>query len=262
VKRISIALLAGLMMVAGAAQAAGKTGFYVGGGVGWTKIESKQSSDLLSAGDPCTAGLVDTTQYEDGAGAANSPCWDYYANNGSTLSDSAIGLDAFVGWEFVPNWSVELQYVWLGDVNRTDYSRSDDPQGGSNPTIQPLYASNEELTYEQEANIRAVNLAARYHWMMSPRWGLNFMAGWTYGKSEYEQSVWNGQPQAAGAPWERPPGNVKQTKNDNGYLLGFGATINTTEHTFFRIEYNYFGIDFDDTVKKPGRIALDVGYQF
>ena len=48
-KRISIVLLVGLAVVAGSAQAAGKTGFYAGGGVSWTQYKTEDSVDLLSS---------------------------------------------------------------------------------------------------------------------------------------------------------------------------------------------------------------------
>ncbi len=259
-KRISIALLAGLMLVATGAQAAGKTGWYVGGGLGWNKYETKQDVDLLSGTDTnqrCLSGDI--------SGYPNSPaaCHDFYETNGSTFNETAFGLDAFVGWEFIPNWSVELQYVWLGTTDKADsVSVGGAPFGGVTAGFPPAYDSNDELSYKQEIKAISYNILGRYHWAMSPKWGLNFVAGWGVGKAEYGQSVQNIQIQAADASWFRPEETARVNKRDNGYILGFGTTINTSEHVFLRIEYNYYGYDFDNTIKAPGRVAFDVGYQF
>ena len=264
-KRISIALLAVLMVVATGAQAAGKTGWYVGGGIGWNQFETKQDTDMLSGTDTnqrCIAGdtaINGIYGFENGASTGGA-CYDLYQTSGSTFKETAFGLGAFVGWEFIPNWSVELQYVWLGSAEENTTVADDAPSGG---LLQPpIYSSNDQLNYEQELNVNALNLVGRYHWAISPKWGLNFVGGWSIGKAVYEQSVSNLQPQDASAEWYRSPEKVKDKDRDNGYIIGFGTTINTTEHTFVRIEYNYYGFDFNDRIKSPGRVGFDIGYQF
>ncbi|MBT5891797.1 MAG: outer membrane beta-barrel protein [Chromatiales bacterium] len=268
-KRISIVLLMGLAMVAGGAQAAGKTGFYAGGGVSWTQYKTEDSVDLLSStstNQQCLAmPAPNTTTNPDTILAYNnSPaaCLDYFSNGQGSFNESAIGLGAFIGWEFIPNWSVELQYVWLGEADRTDLVGSDPdlPQGG---LLQPpRYKSNEELAYKQDFEATALNLVGRYHWAMSPKWGFNFAAGWTFAKGKYAQSSDNIQEQNQSAVWYRPPASAQMKESDNGYLLGFGATIDTTENTFLRIEYMHYGVDFNGLVKAPNRLGFDAGYRF
>ena len=266
-KRISIALLAGLIMVAGSAHAAGKTGFYAGGGVSWTQYKTKESVDLLSSTqtNATCLNMPFTPPGTQQQAYPNSPaaCLDYFSNGqGGGFNESALGLSGFVGWEFIPNWSVELQYVWLGEADTTDIVGSDPdlPQGGNLQA--PLYNSNEELTYKQDFEATAINLVGRYHWAMSPKWGLNFVAGWTFAKGKYAQSSDNVQVQNTSKAWYRPPQTVQMNESDNGYLLGFGATIDTTENTFLRIEYNHYGVDFNGLVEAPNRLGFDAGYRF
>jgi len=259
VKRISNALLAVLFMVAGSAQAAETTGFYAGGGIGWNTLETDQDTNLLAGSatnQACLNGTI-TGYINDPAPGA---CYTYF-DNGSTFNETAFGFDGFVGYQFTSALSAELQYVWFGNASRVDDVLFSAPQGGAF-AIPPSYQKNDQLNYEQEATIRAFNVAGRYSFMFSEKWGLNLMGGWTFAKSKYSQFADNIQQVNTGATWYRPPTEVKRSLNDNGFLVGLGAVINTTENTFLRIEYTYYGIDFDNSFENPTRLGADVGYRF
>ena len=261
-KRISIALLAGWFMVAASAYAADNTGFYAGGGIGWNKLETDKDLNLLpgsSTNQACLNGTI--TGYPNDP--APSACYTYF-DSGSTFNETTFGVDGFVGYQFTSALSAELQYVWFGTADRFDNVIADEgfSQGGVIPTIPPLYNKDQELNYEQEASIRALNIAGRYSWMFSEKWGLNFMGGWTFAKSKYSQAADNIQTQAPGTTWVRPPSEAKQSRSDNGFILGFGTVINTTERTFLRIEYTYYAVDFDKTFENPTRLGFDVGFRF
>jgi len=289
VKRISLALL-GLLLVSAGAQAAGKTGFYVGGGLGWSTIESDKTPDLLTDNDPCE-GIVRAPNvgnnlpwtpnnvYDKWADGNNEslPCYNAFEGENRKLKENTLGYDFFVGWEFIPNWSVELRGIQFGSAEDNEVVNAPpaDVKGGNTATISPSWAANEEISYRQESEIRGFDIAGRYHWMFSDKWGLNFVLGWAFLKNEYEQSAesiqfgpkvefWEDFPDPGlnDNPWYVPNASVKRNVNDNGVLAGFGATINTTEKTFFRIEYTYYGVDFDSTFQSPRRLAMDIGYQF
>ena len=257
-KRIYIAVLAGVFMVAGSAQAADGTGFYAGGGIGWNQLETDKDLNFLTGtatNQACIDGSI------SGYPTDNLPCYTYF-DDGSSFNETAFGVDGFVGYQFTPALSAELQYVWFGEANRFDNVIGPNPQGGVIPTIPPLYQIDEELNYEQEASIRAVNIAGRYSWMFSKKWGINLVGGWTFAKAEYSQFADNLQVQAAGAPWVRPATKITDTNSDNGFIVGLGTTINTTERTYLRIEYTYYDVDFDNTFVNPTRLSFDIGFRF
>jgi len=292
VKRISLALL-GLLFVGAGAQAAGKTGFYIGGGFGWSTIETQETSDLLTAVDTCSTvdrGTGDEVQWQNAGGSETqyaiwngADCYDGFQSGVPNLKKSVLGLNAFVGWEFIPNWSVELRGVYFGNAETADDVLYTDDEGKQLPAVggnsgafrtAPRYAPNEEITYAQEASMTGVDIAGRYHWMFSEKWGLSFMAGWAFLKSKYEQSAASIQANPEtysdvnnpGTPQPnlayRPPAEAEVKKSDNGYVLGLGAVVNTSESTFLRMEYNYYGVDFDNRFKNPARLSIDFGYQF
>ena len=179
-------------MVAGSAQAADGTGFYAGGGIGWNQLETDKDLNFLTGtatNQACIDGSI------SGYPTDNLPCYTYF-DDGSSFNETAFGVDGFVGYQFTPALSAELQYVWFGEANRFDNVIGPNPQGGVIPTIPPLYQIDEELNYEQEASIRAVNIAGRYSWMFSKKWGINLVGGWTFAKAEYSQFADNLQGQA------------------------------------------------------------------
>jgi len=296
VKRISLALL-GMFLVSAGAQAAGKTGWYVGGGIGWSTIETNSTPDMISGNDTCadvdrtigtgnagdgngwTAGNNNSGNGNaDQAGWTDADCYADAADYLGSVKENPIGGDIFIGWEFIPNWSIELRGILFGKASQFDNVISDTPFGGGSPVAPPEFAVDEEVVYKQDVSMQGVDLAARYHWMFSDKWGLSFMLGWAFLKAEYEQFAESTQfnPEAwpeymnAGNltppdnlnPYYRPSAQGKESESDNGVVAGIGAVINTTEHTFIRIEYNYYGVDFNNTLKKPRRVGLDIGYQF
>ncbi len=255
-KRISIVLIAGLAAIAGSAQAANDSGFYAGGGIGWTQLKVDNQRNML-AGTTTNQNCINGTI----SGFPNSPapCYDFYDTQ-SGFNESTFGVAAFAGYELLPNIAAEVGLVWFGSADRTDDVATGNPTGGLNQA--PNFNTNDQISYREQIELRTLNISGRYHLELTEKWGLNFIGGWSFAKGKFTQSADNLQPLNAAQPWNRPNTEVKQNENDNGYLIGFGTTIDTTENTFLRIEYTYYGFDFDSRIKSPYRLSFDVGYRF
>ena len=110
--KLKTALFASMLLVAGSAVAAEDSGFYVGAGVGYGKINVNENK---------LDNIID--------GALNP---DYYVGK-STVGQGATPWDIMVGYKFMKYFAVELAYYDLGnaDYKAKVYDAFDDTVAGS-----------------------------------------------------------------------------------------------------------------------------------
>jgi outer membrane immunogenic protein len=222
-KRIAIALLAGVAAVAGLGYSASAadlgvraapppppppswTGFYIGvhAGAAWQNFSS---------------------------GSINDP--NGFLASGNVAGGSALGavggFQAGYNWQFAPAWVVGVE----GDFSWTSLS---DQRGG------PAFGPNGVLAGPNASVI----LNANTQWLASARAKLGF-TGWFNNTMLYV---------TGGGAWENieynatfittPPlnlANPSQTTTKSGWVAGAGAEWMATPNILLRAEYLYYGID-------------------
>ncbi len=200
---------------------ADEEGFYAGAGLGLTKIESE----------------IEFLQ--------------------NTTNNWENGYRLFVGYDFNPNWSVELGFTRYGE--------------GSADLI-------EELPSEVEFKARDLYLSGFYHWNFAENWSADFKLGVQRfsGKTELvdeETCRFITSPILPGFP----PLFTSCESDDRawGVVGGIGATWSITEHVLLRgtldlskIKFDDDGDDFsgnlesDDLFQVPARLGIDVVWKF
>ena len=227
-KRVAIALLAGIAAVAGLGHAASAadlaippppppapswTGFYVGvhAGAAW------QSGSDWTFTDP---------------NGSFFPGMQTLSNTGSTALGGVGGLQAGYNWQFAPAWvaGIEGDFSW---ASLSDHRTVNSPVTG--PFIAPGINTSMTTTVQ---------------WLSSVRGKLGFVGWWNTmfyatGGAAFADIDYSAQTTLAG------PGvigfnqqsNFNHTTTKTGWVAGAGAEWMATSNILLRVEYLYYGID-------------------
>jgi outer membrane immunogenic protein len=225
-KRVAIALLAGVAAVAGLGYSASAadlgvraappppapiwTGFYAGvhAGAAW------QSTTDWTFGDP-NLFLPNQTL---GGGVGNA-------------LGAVGGLQAGYNWQFAPAWVAGIE----GDFSWTSLS--------DQRTINPASAAGVVFPGA------SVSMTANADWLSTIRARLGFVGWWNTmfyatGGGAWEEVEYSAQTTLAGAPFAQNfRSNVSHTTTKSGWVAGAGAEWMATTNILLRVEYLYYGLN-------------------
>ncbi len=151
------------------------------------------------------------------------------------------GFQLFAGYQLNESWAIEAGYIDFGESRDYDQFAFELPPGSGN-FFGEGYAFDSTGIY----------LNGQYHVALSDVTSLDFSGGWLFGEGDAEVIV---------PPNTIAPG-LKDSYDDNGLMLGVAFTWFTTQELFVRGTVNYFMVDYDDTIKEPWRLGVDLVWDF
>jgi hypothetical protein len=167
------------------------------------------------------------TNYQGGSRVDNIP-------DASLDIDSwESGFSLFGGYQFNENWAIEAGYADFGETD--DF----DPTG-------------QFLGIGVEFESAAIYVNGQYHIPLNNSLSLDLAGGWVFGEGKGREVF---PPNTAGTP-------QSATYDDNGAMLGLAFTWQMARAVGLRGTANYYMLDYDDVIKKPWRLGVDVIWNF
>ena len=207
-----------LTMLAAGNTLADNSPFYVGVGFGMTNLDESTSFDALPQPE--------------------QPVF--------LIDDEVPGWQAFVGFDLLDRWAVEVGYTDLGS-NDSDNVAFD----GINNFI--------PLNVEIEAE--GYYIDGIYRYPASTDTTVDLTLGYFFGRLTTERSSCCGF-----APLPPDPSN-KLSFRDDGVKLGVGVTVDMTATLDLRVNATYYDVTFEDPIlgdinEEPWRVGLDLIWDF
>ncbi len=154
------------------------------------------------------------------------------------------GFTLFGGYQFNEQWAIELGYVDFGDTDDYDPNSIELPS----PPAPPGSFVGDGLKYETTG----IYLNGQYHIPLNNSLSLDLVGGWFFGEAKARQI---GDPDFPG-PTE------SASYDDNGAMLGLAFTWQMARSFGLRGTANYYLIDYDNTIKNPVRLGVDIIWNF
>jgi hypothetical protein len=158
------------------------------------------------------------------------------------MDEWKAGFDLFGGYQLNEKWAVEVGYIDFGEGE----GYSDCARSVTFPV--PLCITPGTLSFDSQG----LYLNGQYHIPVGQSVSLDLQGGWLFGKAEAQESF----PNLFNA------GEQPTTKdNDNGAMLGLAFTWHAQSGFGVRGAVNYFVIDYDNVIKKPWRLGVELFYK-
>ena len=188
------------------------------------------SAKICFGASPWYAGVgVGATNYQGDSINIDRPEDNLLLN----LDGWETGFNVFGGYQFNESWAVEFGYTDFGETS--DF----DPDG------QILGVG---LDYESAG----IYLNGQYHIALNNSLSLDLVGGWLFGEAKSTLAL---------APDTDGP-KSSEDFSDNGAMLGLAFTWHATRSFGVRGTANYYLIDYDNTIKKPWRLGVDLIWNF
>jgi len=158
----------------------------------------------------------------------------------SDINDASLDIDGwesgftiFGGYQFNERWAIEGGY--------TDFGETDD----FDPTGQIIGIG---VNWESAG----IYLNGQYHIPLNNSLSLDLVGGWLFSEAKAKEVF---APGTVGTPQSK-------TYDDNGATLGMALTWQMSRNFGLRGTANYFLIDYDNQIKKPWRLGVDIIWNF
>ena len=148
------------------------------------------------------------------------------------FEDFPVGGQIFVGWMFNQYWGLEARWSDSGDGD-SDF-KLDGGEGGNIGDI--------------EIALDGWTIYAVGNWPVAPRWDIFGKIGYTDQTGDFDYDI-----DGSGNRW---------SDDDNGFAAALGARWRFARHWAATLEGEYLGVNFDDAIKEPWRVGLNVEYWF
>jgi hypothetical protein len=181
---------------------------------------------------------IGATNYRAGSALDNAGVEGYQ------LDDWESGFQLFGGYQLNEQWAVEVGYIDFGKgTASSDCALGFNPPGGLPPVCL--------TTGTIDVDTAGAYVNGQYHIPIADSVSLDLQGGWLFGKAEATKAF---------------PNTVVAdpvTKfDDNGAMLGLAFSWHGQSGFGVRGAVNYFVVDYDNAIKKPWRLGIDLLYNF
>lgn len=140
----------------------------------------------------------------------------------------ANGYQLFGGYQLGEQWAIEAGYINFGETS--DF----DPNA--------LSGTGADLKFESTG----FYVNGQYHVPIGGAFSLDLSGGWMFGEAKAKSDLLN----------------QKDDYSTSGAMLGLAFTWQATESLYLRLPLNYFTVDYDNVIKNPWRVSLDLIWNF
>jgi len=145
------------------------------------------------------------------------------------------GYTLFGGYQLDDEWAIEFGYIDFGSVDDFD------------PNAQII-----GVGYEFETS--GIYINAQYHIPLNDSVSMDLAGGWLFSEA------------SAYGLFDAGNGAIGRDRindyDDNGLNLGLAFTWFASRSIYARANVNYYLIDYDNTIKEPWRLGVDVIWDF